>query len=374
MHFIANSTIFKQALSIIKGAYSTSDRLPAILRCIKFHQEKNMLRLMATNTDIEICHDMDVEWESIESSNETAYGVPGEEMFKLFDLLPEDMKIEIIIDPDTFMVEVIHSFGSYECAGYNGEHFPNPIYEVVQKEKEDTVSFDLSQFKAGTDFVKSAVSNDLSRPGLNYVLLDAKHPCAVATTGTRIAKYDFGHPLVDLERSLMIDPKIIQNIATSNSTMSCTVTYDRQRISFAFGNTKVSGLTTTANFPKYLPVFQKDVIATGAFNRQELIQALRSVRAFYNSDSRVIILDASNMFCTITATDVESGKKGKTSFAMDLDGRGFSVLLDAQFLMDTVNDFDSDDLSIQATERGPYYIGVAGTNHAISAIMPISSH
>lgn len=371
MNFVVNSTIFKQALHVVKGAWSNNQNGPAILRCVKFEMHEGALRLMCTDTNLEIVHDVDVEWESVPTEN-ASYGIPGEEIFRLFDLLPEDTRVNIDIDPVIFNITVSLAFGEYEMMGQNGEHFPNPIYEIVKKDAKETVAFDLSRFHAGTDFVKDTTSKDLSRPGMNYVLLDSKNPCAVATTGTRIAKYDFGNPLVELQQSLMIDPKIIENIVSSNSTMSCNVTYDKQRISFAFGNTKVSGLTTSANFPKYQSIFEKDVSATGRFNRQDMIRALRIVRAFYN-ESRLITLSASDddMLCKISATDMDSGNNAETSIDMNIDG-SFSVMFNADILRDTINVFDTDTLLIKAADPGPYFIGLPESDHMISAIMPIS--
>lgn len=351
-------------LSFLNRAVSTKNQLP-ILHNILIETQEHAIKL--SSTDLEIGIEV-VCPAKIEEQGKTT--VPAKLFTELISSLTDDMlrmqtidkKLEVSTKRTKSVFQTLHS-----------DEFPR-LYE---EKGEKIATLSGKAIKREFSSVIFAASQDTTRPALSGILVrkESLGFLLVATDGYRLSlrHYKVSESTGD-STSFIIPAKVFRELLAmkdEDTDISMYVSQQQNQVLFEQGDTILIGRLIEAEFPNFEKIIPSDFSITVAFDREELLKAVKICSVFARDSANIIKLSLGKDHITVSSG---SSSIGENTVKVDakLNGEENEIAFNARYLLDVLGNVEEKSLVFEMTgPLNPGVFKVAGDESYLHLIMPI---
>lgn len=345
MKFNVSSTTLCSRLQMISRVLSSKNSI-AILDCILFELEDNVLRLTASDSDTTLVT-------SVETSDADMNGKFAINAKTLIDALKEisEQPITFEVNTSSNEIEIVYQNGIYKLIGQNGAEYPTPT-EISESARRLTITADT--LFNGISRTLFATADDELRPVMNGVYFD------ITTESLTFVASD-GHKLVrnrnltihGEENAAFILPKkpalMLKNILPKEEG-DVQIMFDERNAEVVMSSYKLSCRLIEGRYPNYNSVIPSDNPFKVTIDRQALISALRRVSVFASVSNALIKLRLDTNSLTISAQDIDFSTSAEERIICEYEGAPMNIGFKGTFLLDTLNGISGQDVILELAD------------------------
>lgn len=354
----------QKKLSFVNHAISSRSQLPILLHLLL---ETRNGKLSISSTDLEIGIQTTVPASITEEGGTT---VPARTFSELISSLTEN---EVTFEVKDAILHVSTRRTNSVFQTISREEFPR-LYEEKGKMVATLAAEELqSDFSA----VIFAASTDTARPALSGVLVKREEGgfLLVATDGYRLSlKHSLTKPGGEEEIATMIVPaRVFREVLGLKGikTVGVHVAQEKNQIFFDLGDTEVIGRLIEAEFPNYERIIPSDHSLRTAFDREELLKAVKICSIFARDSANIIKLSLKKEMIIVSSQTPSLGEN-TVEVEAKLEGEENEIAFNARYLLDILSNLQAEYLTFEMT--GPLNPGVFRVKNDASflhLIMPI---
>lgn len=374
MEFSSLQENLKQALYIVSHIAGKNVNLP-ILNNVLISIEKNNIKLVSTNLEIGIVHNIRGKIEK-----EGAFTVDSKILTDYISFLP-NKKVEIKQKEGSLLVECENY--KTKIKGQEAEDYPL----IPQVEKNQTYSADAEEFKKAISQVVFAVSTSESRIELSGVFFsfNGDKLSLAATDSYRLAEKEIIIKAKKTEKeemkNIIIPAKTLQEVlrilsglkenGDENKEIEFSIT-DNQ-ILFTVGQTEIVSRLIEGQYPDYKQIIPTNSKTVCVVSKSDLVRAVKASSLFSKSGINDVNLDfpAGKNQAVISST---SGQTGESIINLDADvqGEDNGAVINYRYLLDGLNNIEDDNVRLEIIDNNtPCIIRAEKANGYLYIIMPI---
>jgi DNA polymerase-3 subunit beta len=352
-------------LSFLNKAVSPKSQLP-VLQNILIEAKGDKIKLSTTDLEIGIeayCP------AKIETEGETT--VPAKLFTELINSLTDEV-LTLTAEENTLEVQTKRTKSKFQTI--SSEEFPK-LYE----EKGEVLStLSGKDIKHEFSSVVFAASADTTRPALSGVLV-RKEPegfLLVATDGYRLSlrHYKTTENKASESESFIIPARVFRELLAfkdESKEITMYVSQKNNQVIFEQDDTILVGRLIEAEFPNFAKIIPSDFSVSVAFERDELLKAVKICSVFARDSANIIKLALSSDHITVSSG---SSAIGENSVKVDakLSGEENEIAFNARYLLDVLSNIEEKELAFDMI--GPLNPGVfkiQGNESYLHMIMPI---
>ncbi|HDR68009.1 MAG TPA: DNA polymerase III subunit beta, partial [Bacteroidaceae bacterium] len=284
--------------------------------------------------------------------------------------------VELHID-DNYMIGIKARSGGikahYSLVGTSSEEYPDiPVFV------EDNAS-EISQsiFKDMLKRVSHAAALDTIKPVFNGIFLvsdSSDKLVAVATDSRRLSMISR-----TIANGMELAEGVIIPLKTSNELIrllssggTCRFSLFENQCFFRIGETEIISRIVEGQFPNFKQVIPKEQKINVVVNTQGLVDSLRRAMVFTREPANKVILHFKKDVMVLETKTPDLGEsEEEISIESDVKEE-LSIGINAQFLMDTLREIESDSITIgMSSQMSPVTICPEDDPDFLSVIMPI---
>jgi DNA polymerase-3 subunit beta len=340
MKFIVSSSALLKQLASINGVVTNNPVVP-ILENFLF--EINNSTLTITASDLETSMITELQVEAKESGRIAA---PAKILLETLKNLP-DQPVTFTIDEETYTIEISSSNGRYKLSGENATDFPR-VPVVKGGSAIEIPSNVLSRAINKTIF---AVSNDELRPAMTgiFVQLRTDNITFVATDGHRLLRFRRTDIATSQEASLIIPRKaftLLKSTLPSEAT-AVRMEFNQSNAFFSFDNIRMICRLIDERYPDYENVIPVQNPNKLVIDRAALLSSVRRISIYSNKTTHQIRLKLSGSELQVSAEDLDFSNEANERLTCQYDGEDMEIGFNAKFLIEMLNNIDSDEISFE---------------------------
>lgn len=385
MIFKASLSKFQDTLQKALPAMPRKSTLP-VLEHLSFTLEGNNLKIIATDQDIIILSNLEVE-----GLEDGKILVPGYKINEITKALGSKGDIEFSTNEETFEIVLQTSFGKYKMKGLDEEEYLDiPVLFSTDKPNIDesnppTAKFTADEINRLAEKTGFAVSIDEFRPAMTGVLFEFKgdHVNAVATDSFRLVKavnrsetnsYVEDISIIMPSRTIDLLKKIDEDVTMSTIETQGKTTHAR----FDYGTTVLISRIIDEQFPAYETVIPDDNDLSATIPQKELLAAIRRVSIFANTDSNQVKLSLQENVLQVLGEDEESGTQAQETIECEFPGEQFSIGFNYRYLEQALQNTEDEMgdtgmvlMSFSEPNRPALIMPKENTDELLMLIMPV---
>jgi len=340
MKFIVSSTVLLKNLQLISGVINPSNTLPILDDFLFELKEKSLL---ITASDLETTMSVNVALDMAESPGVVT--IPAKlllDTLKTFANVP----ITINIDDETLGIEISAGEGKFRLSGHKSDEFPlTPVIEeaTIINIKSDILkkAFNKTLFATGNDELRPVMSGvfcEMSPDDLTFVATDAhKLVRYKRTDGSSETSVSFILPKKPLNQLKNIMPEEIE----------VKIEYNATNASFTFDNVNLVCRLIDGKYPNYEAVIPKQNPNKLTIERTPFINSIKRVALYANQSTNQVRLKISGQELTLSAEDIDYANEAKERLTCSYDGEDMEIGFNSKFLLDMLNNLESDMIKIE---------------------------
>jgi DNA polymerase III subunit beta len=340
MKFIVSSTVLLKNLQLISGVINPSNTLP-ILDDFLFEMKDKNLRITAS--DLETTMSVSVLLDMAESPGVVT--IPAKlllDTLKTFANVP----ITVNIDDETLVIEISAGEGKFRLSGHKSDEFPlTPVIEEATtigiKSEILKKAFNKTLFATGNDELRPVMSGvfcELSPDDFTFVATDAHKLVRYRRTdGTSETSVSFILPKKPLNQ--------LKNILPEETEVK--IDYNATNASFTFENVNLVCRLIDGKYPNYEAVIPKQNPNKLTIDRTPFINSIKRVALYANQSTNQVRLKISGQELTLSAEDIDYANEAKERLTCSYDGEDMEIGFNSKFLLDMLNNLDSDMIKIE---------------------------
>ncbi|MBV6640620.1 MAG: DNA polymerase III subunit beta [Cyclobacteriaceae bacterium] len=340
MKFIVSSSYLLKQVSAINGVITTNPVVP-ILENFLFEIKSGTLTITASDLQTSMITEIEVE-----AKEDGSIAIPARILMETLRNLPEQ-PVTFSIDSDTYSIEINSDNGRYKLSGENATDFPK-IPTVSDGYSVNISSDVLSQAINNTIF---ATSNDELRPAMTgvYVNLSETNTTFVATDSHRLIRYRRVDVAADQGHTMIIPRKALTLLKTTlpSENTNVNMEFNASNAFFNFNNIKMICRLIDERFPDYENVIPVDNNNTIGINKEELLSSLRRIAIYANKTTHQVRLKVTGSELMISAEDLDFSNEANERLSCEHDGEDIEIGFNAKFLIEMLNNLDTDELSLK---------------------------
>jgi DNA polymerase III subunit beta len=370
MKFIVSSTLLLKNLQAIIGVINASNTLP-ILDDFLFELNNNALTI--TSSDLETTMSVTIDLENAGEPGSIA--IPAKILFDTLKTFA-DIPVSFSINEESLMVELSAGEGKYKLSGHKSDEYPRT------PSLEDTTFIDLSSSVLANAINKTifATGNDELRLVLSGVFceLSPDDVTFVATDAHKLVRYKRLDTKSANSVSFILPKKplnLLKNILGSQD-IPVKVEYNRTNAFFSFQKINLICRLIDGKYPNYDAVIPTDNPNKLTIDRQLLLNTIRRVSIFANQSTHQIRFKLSGQELILSAEDLDFSNEAKERLACSYDGDDLEIGFNSKFLMEMLNNTDTDEvrLEMSAPNRAGILLPVNNENKdedILMLVMPV---
>ena len=275
--------------------------------------------------------------------------VPAKKLLDIIRLLPDRSPLQIECKEDRFSIRC--GGGRYTLATLPVENYP--AFDSGASELEVLVPADA--LRTALDKTMFAMAQQDVRYYLNGILLDLEGATlrTVSSDGHRLALYQetFEAPFAS-NRQVIIPRKGVQELARllADADDTLTIRIAPNTIGVDLGAISFSAKLVEGRFPDFRRVLPSELNRFYKVDRDELKRALTRVSVLSDEKIKTISLEISDDGVMQLKTHKSEQEDAEEQLSVDAEGGGVSVGFNAHYLLDAVNNVDSDVAKLSFTE------------------------
>jgi len=326
MRFTVSQTEFLDSLGRVAPAVPTKSTLP-ILSNVLLRLEGNILRMVATDLEVSVVTEMNVQGEE-----DGELSIPAK---KIADIIRELEDLTITCKTDEAFHLIIEAGDDvYQVPGISSQEFP----ALPEFEAADTI--ELSAEKLNSMIVRTifAVSKDELRPALTGVFFQirAQEIRAVATDGHRLVRIIDQNFTSDNEsREIILPVKALDMIRRNLPEEGMVeLVLGTNQILVKLPDATLYSRLIEGRYPHYESVIPQENHNRLVVPLSELISKVKRAQIFANPINRQIVFTLKKNKVEISSEDVELGGKGKAVINCQYDGEDQKIGYNATYVLD----------------------------------------
>ena len=247
------------------------------------------------------------------------------------------------------LIDIKAGEGKYRLAGMNPETYP------VLKKGADTTQIVLPASVLVNAISKTsfATGNNEMRQQMSGIYCEI-NPDSITFVGTdahKLVRYRRMN-IKSEETSSFILPKkpisIVKNIILmSKEDVDVLVEYNATNVYFSFGNFYIVCRLIDGKYPNYEAAIPKENPNKLIINRSDFLNSLRRVSIFANQSTFQVRLLCTEKELIISSEDIENSSDAKEKIACEYEGDQMEIGFNAKFLMDMVNNIDTENVMME---------------------------
>ncbi|MBN8587805.1 MAG: DNA polymerase III subunit beta [Rhodothermia bacterium] len=336
MRFTLSSSELLRALNMVAGAVPGKSTMP-ILECILLEKDGGRLILSATDLEISISQNLEMQFDPEASAAVERIAVPAKRLIETLRALP-DLPVTFSSSED-YHVELKTDQGQYKMVGYDGADYPSQP-QLAQSTALHTEGAILRRTFQKTSF---AVSKDALRPAMMGVFFNigAEFSEAVATDGHRLVRTR-QHELKNSEAiSFIVPEKALTLVGKIATDAPCTIYVSDGFIAFDFDDVRLVTRVIEERYPNYEAVIPKDNTKQLQINRAALLAAVKRVGLYSSSLTHQIRLSITQGEVMISAEDIERASEAKERILCEYNDESMEIGFNSVYLIEMLNNIDT---------------------------------
>jgi len=369
MKIEVDKDILQKSIGIADSIVSSKSINTVLSNCL-FLIKKDQAVIVSTDNEIGIRTRCDAV-----SDGEKSFTVNGKRFASILKELPKG-EVELHLD-DNYMIGIKARSGGikahYSLVGTSSDEFPDiPVFF------EDNAS-EISQsiFKDMLKRVSHAAALDTIKPVFNGIFLvsdSSEKLVAVATDSRRLSMISR-----NIANGMELAEGVIIPLKTSNELIrllssggTCRFSLFENQCFFRIGETEIISRIVEGQFPNFKQVIPKAQRINVVINTQGPIESLRRATVFTRKPANKVVLHFKKDIMVLETKTPDLGES-EEEISIESDVREeLSIGINAQFLMDTLREIESDSINIgMSSQMSPVTICPEGDPDFLSVIMPI---
>lgn len=340
MKFIVSSSALLKQLQSIHGVVANNPVVP-ILENFLFEIHEGTLTITASDLETSMMTELHVE-----AKENGRIAAPARILLDTLKNLP-DQPVTFTLDEETYTIELSSANGRYKLSGENATDFPK-VPVVKSQNSIDLPSNVLARAINKTIF---AVSTDELRPAMTGILvqLNSSNITFVATDGHRLLRYR-RHDVSTGDTTSIIIPRKAFNLLKSTLPAEPTtvrVEFNASNAFFSFENIRLVCRLIDERYPDYenvIPVHNPNKLS---IDRYDLLSSVRRISIYSNKTTHQVRLKLAGSELQISAEDLDFSNEANERLACQYEGEDMEIGFNAKFLVEMLNNIDSDEVSLE---------------------------
>ncbi len=383
MKIVCTQENLNQGLFLVSSISGKNPNLP-ILNNVLIKAEKGRIILSTTNLEMGINCIIRGKVEK-----EGSFTVPAKVFSDYINLLKNN---QINLELKNQELELTTLNNKTRFKGMSSDEFPS----IPKIKKEKVCSIGVEDLRKGISNVIFAVANTSSRPEISGVIFNfnnkEKKLIIAATDSYRLAEKKI--PLKELEiedQKIIIPGKTLQEVIkilnsikenkdiNNKGVVNIYISSDNQ-IFFTFPDVKIGtqdsieliSRLVEGNYPEYQEIIPEKYDTKITVNKKDLINIVKTSSLFTKSGINSIkleFLDSNEV--TVFSANSETGEN-LSKLSAKIDGENNEITVNYKYLLDGLNNIDSDDVVIEMINKDvPCIVKPINKKDYIYIIMPI---
>jgi DNA polymerase-3 subunit beta len=137
----------------------------------------------------------------------------------------------------------------------------------------------------------------------------------------------------------------LKNILPEDAEVN--IDYNQTNAAFSFENVNLVCRLIDGKYPNYEAVIPKDNPNVLSIDRAPFISAIRRVALYANQSTNQVRLKIGGQELTLSAEDIDYANEAKERLACNFDGEDMEIGFNSKFLLDMLNNLDSEMIKIE---------------------------
>ncbi|MFA6875058.1 MAG: DNA polymerase III subunit beta [Parabacteroides sp.] len=345
MRFDVSSITLLSRLQSIGKVIATKNSLP-ILDSFLFKLEGNNLTITASDAETRLVTSLEV----LNAEGSGVFAVSAKILLEPLKELPEQ-PLTFDINDENLEIFIYFQNGKYNFIGQKGDTYPQ------QKSLNDNaVSIDIDPQVLLNGISRSlfATADDELRPVMNGVFFDIQPEELVFVASD-------GHKLVRLRNlsikagatSSFIMPKkpatLLKNLLAKEEG-NVHISFDENNTYIKCSNFEMICRLVEGRYPNYNSVIPKDNPFKVTIDRVTFMNALKRVSVFSNQASSLVKLEMEHNEMLVSAQDIDFSTSAEERIMCSYDGSGLTIGFKATYLIDILNNINSEDVILELAD------------------------
>lgn len=335
MRFHVAQDAFLEAIGRVAPTVPTKSTLP-ILSNILLRLEDNAMRIVATDLEVSVLTEMEVDGE-----RDGSVSIPAR---KIQDIVRELEGLVLTCDVDeNHHLKLETEIGEYQLLGTSPQEFPS----LPEFEGATNISIAAEKFDSMIQRTAFAVSKDELRPALTGVFFQVRaHELrAVATDGHRLVRIIDQKFESESEHELIVPVKALDLIRRNlPEDGDIELALGENQIRVKLPEATLYSRLIEGRYPHYESVIPSENNNRLIVSNDSLSRSLKRAQIFANPINRQVVFHFAPDKLEITAEDVELGGKGHERVDAKYEGEEQSIGYNASYLLDLLKHVHTDDV------------------------------
>jgi DNA polymerase-3 subunit beta len=347
MKFVVSSSLLSSRLQAAGRVIIAKNTLH-ILDCFLFDIKGNVLSVTASDNETVVTTTIDL----VESDSDIRLAVNAKTIQDAIKEIPEQ-PLDFYVNESTLEVTVDYQNGQYNFMAQAADDYP-----MLEKKEEEKGTLCLSATRLMSALPRAlfAASDETMRPVMNGVYFDIhdNSTVLVGSDGHKLAMTSLSDVTGSEESSFILPKKagtLIKNILSREEGEVVVHIYDRY-VLFETEGFKISCLQVEGRFPKYTSVIPQNNPNVVTVNRQAMLAALRRVLIFPTTNNSLVRLRIEGNRIVISSQDIDFSMSAEESLMCEYDGNPLSIGFKGTFLVDMMNNIDSEEICLKLGDPG----------------------
>jgi len=368
MKFIVSSSALLKQLQSINGVVANNPVVP-ILENFLFEINEGTLTITASDLETSMITELHVE-----AKESGRIAAPARILLDTLKNLP-DQPVTFTIDEETYSIELSSANGRYKLSGENAMDFP----KVPVVRGNNSIEVPSNLMARAINKTIFAVSTDELRPAMTgiFVQLNENNITFVATDGHRLLRYRRFDVATGNTASIIIPRKaftLIKSTLPSEPT-TVRVEFNTSNAFFSFDNIRMVCRLIDERYPDYENVIPVQNPNKLVIDRYELLSSIKRISIYSNKTTHQVRLRIAGSELHISAEDLDFSNEANERLTCQYDGEDMEIGFNARFLIEMLNNIDSDEITLEMSTPNRAGILMPSSNDAeeniLMLVMPV---
>lgn len=368
MKFIVSSSALLKQLQSINGVVANNPVVP-ILENFLFEIHDSTLTITASDLETSMMTELHVE-----AKENGRIAAPARILLDTLKNLP-DQPVTFTIDEETYTIELSSANGRYKLSGENATDFP----KVPVVKSQNSIELPSNVLARAINKTIFAVSTDELRPAMTgiFVQLNSSNITFVATDGHRLLRYR-RHDVTTGDTTSIIIPRKAFNLLKSTLPAEPTtvrIEFNASNAFFSFDNIRLVCRLIDERYPDYENVIPVQNPNKLNIDRHDLLSSVRRIAIYSNKTTHQVRLKLAGSELQISAEDLDFSNEANERLACQYEGEDMEIGFNAKFLVEMLNNIDSDEISLELSTPNRAGLLMPTTNddseNILMLVMPV---
>ncbi|MCX2739091.1 DNA polymerase III subunit beta [Pontibacter anaerobius] len=340
MKFIVSSSALLKQLSSINGVVTNNPVVP-ILENFLFEINNSKLTITASDLETSMITELPVE-----AKENGRIAAPAKILLETLKNLP-DQPVTFTIDEETYTIEISSSNGRYKLSGENATDFPR----VPSVQGGNSIEIPSNVLARAINKTIFAVSNDELRPAMTGIFVQLRNESVtfVATDGHRLLRYRRTDVGTAQEASIIVPRKAFTLLKTTlpSEATAVRMEFNQSNAFFSFDNIRMICRLIDERYPDYENVIPVQNPNKLVIDRSDLLSSVKRISIYSNKTTHQIRLKLSGSELQVSAEDLDFSNEANERLTCQYDGEDMEIGFNAKFLMEMLNNIDSDEITFE---------------------------